>query len=69
MEVAQAQDELEPDMSRRPATFTKADLARAMAVARENGMTVKVEPDGSMLLIPVPAAQPVEEAPIRSWVL
>lgn len=56
-------------MSRRPATFTKADLARAMAVARENGMTVKVEPDGSMLLIPVPAAQPVEEAPVRSWVL
>lgn len=54
-------------MSRRPATFTKADLARAMAVARENGMTVRVEPDGSMMLIPVPQ-RPEIEADTRLWV-
>ena len=40
-------------MSRRPATFTKADLARAMAVARDNGMTVEVLPDGTMRIVPV----------------
>lgn len=40
-------------MSRRPATFTKADLARAMAVAREHGMTVEVAPDGTMRIVPV----------------
>lgn len=53
-------------MSRRPATFTKADLARAMAVAREHGMTVKVEPDGSLTLIPVPVM--VQDEPSRLWV-
>lgn len=40
-------------MSRRPATFTKADLARAMAVAREHGMTVEVLPDGTLRIVPV----------------
>ena len=65
--MAEAQDELEPDMSRRPATFTKADLARAMAVAREHNMTVRVEPDGSLLLIPVPQRSEFE-ADSRLWV-
>ena len=49
-------------MSRRPATFTKADLARAMAVAREHGMTVEVSPDGTFRIVPVisaPTIQPV----------
>lgn len=54
-------------MSRRPATFTKADLARAMAVAREHGMTVKVEPDGSLLLTPVPSRLDAETE-TRLWV-
>lgn len=45
-------------MSRRPATFTKADLARAMAVARENGMTVEVQADGTIRIVPVPTGQP-----------
>lgn len=47
-------------MSRRPATFTKADLARAMAVAREHGMTVEVAPDGTMRIVPVGSQQRVE---------
>lgn len=42
-------------MSRRPATFTKADLARAMAVARANNMTVEVAPDGTIRIVPVDA--------------
>lgn len=37
-------------MSRRPATFTKADLARALAVAQEAGpdYAVKVTRDGAL---------------------
>ena len=38
-------------MSRRPANFSKADLARAMSVARENGMTVEVAPDGTIKIV------------------
>ena len=44
-------------MSRRPATFTKADLSRAMAVARENGMTVEVLPDGTLRIVPLGSEQ------------
>jgi len=40
-------------MSRRPATFTKADLARALTVAREHGMTVEVQQDGTIRIVPV----------------
>lgn len=40
-------------MTRRAATFTKADLARAMAVAREHGMTVEVQQDGTIRIVPV----------------
>lgn len=37
-------------MSRRPATFTKADLSRALAVAQEAGpdYAVRVTRDGSL---------------------
>jgi hypothetical protein len=38
-------------VSRRPANFTKADLSRAMSVARENGMTVEVAPDGTIKIV------------------
>lgn len=38
-------------MSRRPANFSKADLSRAMSVARENGMTVEVAPDGTIKIV------------------
>jgi hypothetical protein len=40
-------------MSRRPAKFTKADLARALAVAQAHGMTVEVLPDGTLRIVPV----------------
>jgi hypothetical protein len=40
-------------VSRRPATFTKADLARALTVAREHGMTVEVAPDGTLRIVPI----------------
>lgn len=45
--------EEEDAVSRRPATFTKSDLARAMAVAREHGMTVEVAPDGTLRIVPL----------------
>jgi hypothetical protein len=53
----EAQDgrECREKMSRRPATFTKADLARALTVAREHGMTVEVAPDGTLRIVPEPS--------------
>lgn len=44
-------------MSRRPANFSKADLSRAMSVARENGMTVEVAPDGTIRIVSSPATK------------
>lgn len=52
-------------MSRRPATFTKADLARAMAVAREHGMTVEVAPDGTLRIVPVATEKAVYRGEIH----
>jgi hypothetical protein len=53
-------------MSRRPATFTKADLARALAVARDHGMTVEVAPDGTLRIVPVTGATvPAYQGEIR----
>ena len=48
-------------MTRRPARFTQAELARAMRVALSCGMTVRVMDDGSFLLVPLEA---VKEAPV-----
>jgi hypothetical protein len=33
-------------MSRRPARFTEAEIARAMKVADKRGMTIRIEQDG-----------------------
>lgn len=55
-------------MSRRPATFTKADLARAMSVAREHGMTVEVQADGVIRLVPIPPRADNDDTPERIWV-
>ena len=53
-------------MPRRPAAFTKADLARAMDVAKEHGMTVEVAPDGTLRIVPVAkATAPVYQGEIR----
>jgi hypothetical protein len=53
-------------VSRRPATFTKADLARALTVAREHGMTVEVAPDGTLRIVPVTTdAKPVYRGEIH----
>lgn len=52
-------------MSRRPATFTKADLTRAMAVAREHGMTVEVAPDGTFRIVPVSSGKVEYSGEIR----
>ena len=40
-------------MPRTPARFTQTELARAMRVARAEGMTVEVRPDGSIRIVPV----------------
>jgi hypothetical protein len=53
-------------LSRKPATFTKADLSRALAVAREHGMTVEVAPDGTLRIVPVTTdAKPVYRGEIH----
>jgi hypothetical protein len=56
-------------VSRRPATFTKADLARALSVAREHGMTVEVQQDGTIRIIPVdvPRAAVDYRGEIKLW--
>jgi hypothetical protein len=38
-------------MSRRAAVFSKADLSRAMKVAREHGMTVEVNTFGTIKIV------------------
>jgi hypothetical protein len=38
-------------MSRRAAIFSKADLSRAMNVAREHGMTVEVNNAGTIKIV------------------
>lgn len=53
-------------MSRRPATFTKADLSRAMKVARENGMTVEVQADGTIRIVPI--QKEADAKPAKLWV-
>lgn len=37
--------------------FTQAELARAMRVAKAEGMTVEVTPTGSIRIVPVDATQ------------
>lgn len=39
-------------MSRRPAVITQADVDRAMKVAEKRGMTVRILPDGSIIIVP-----------------
>jgi hypothetical protein len=42
-------------MTNTPAKFKVADLARAMKVAKAEGMTVRIEPDGSFVIVPIEA--------------
>lgn len=43
-------------MSRRPATFTQADIARAIRAAkREGAATIEIRPSGSIVIRLVPA--------------
>ena len=44
-------------MSRSPSRFTQAELARAMRVAKGEGMTVEIRPDGTLRLVPVDMPQ------------
>lgn len=40
-------------MSKPTCRFTQAELARAMRVAKSEGMTVEVKPDGSIRIVPI----------------
>lgn len=42
-------------MPRTPAKVTQADIARVMRVAKAEGMTVEVRPDGSIRIVPIEA--------------
>ncbi len=52
-------------MGRRPATFTNDDLARAMAVAKEHDMTVEVQADGTIRIVPIAAPAPIPPPLVR----
>lgn len=49
---------------KRPALITEADVNRCMKVAARHGMTIRVLPDGSVLIVPKPerADEPVDYA-------
>jgi hypothetical protein len=49
-------------MSRRPARCTKADIARAVSVAKDCGMAVEILPDGTIRIVP---SEPVDKRPAR----
>ena len=40
-------------MSKTPCRFTQAEVARVMRVAKAEGMTVEVRPDGSIRIVPI----------------
>lgn len=53
-------------MGRRAAVFTKADLERALKVARRHDMTVELAPDGTIRIVPVSGVkQEVDDG--RHW--
>ena len=59
-------------MSRRPATFTEADLNRATKVAERYGRDVVIDPDGHIRLVR-PAQNPPRSSPVpvgedKDWV-
>jgi hypothetical protein len=45
------------------ATFTKADLDRALSVARKHGMTIEIARDGTIRVVEAIDAKPVSEEP------
>jgi hypothetical protein len=40
-------------MPRLPSRFTQSEIARALRVAKAEGMTVEIRPDGSIRIVPV----------------
>lgn len=57
----------------RPATISQADVNRVMKVAEKRGMTVRVLPDGSVMIVPLPvedvAPQQATVARGQKWAL
>jgi hypothetical protein len=56
----------------RPATVTQSLIARAMKVAKAQGMTVAIRPDGLIMIVPIPedvAVQDEPVAPAKKWAL
>jgi glucose-6-phosphate-specific signal transduction histidine kinase len=41
-------------VSRGPAPFTQAQINRAIKAAKAQGMTIRIERDGAMTVIPIP---------------
>lgn len=48
-----------------PAKLTQADVARVIRAAQSAGMTVRVLPDGSLLVVPLPETPPAPPEPAR----
>ena len=47
----------------RPATVRLSDLSRAMKVAKREGMTIRVEPSGAIVIVPIPDGA-VQDEPV-----
>ncbi len=56
-------------MSRTPARFTQADVARAIRAAQQTGAgMVEIKPDGTICVSLSPQSTPAEDAPVDNEV-
>jgi hypothetical protein len=55
----------------RPASrFTQSEIARALRVAKAEGMTVEIRPDGTMRIVPIGDSRtetPLAARPVESF--
>lgn len=45
-------------MPRLPSRFTQSEIARALRVAKAEGMTVEIRPDGTLRIVPINESSP-----------
>jgi hypothetical protein len=65
---AAAENDAPPQRKRRPLTFTKRDVARAIAAAKQSGESVlRVEIDGGRIVVVTGQPESISVAPGNEW--
>ena len=61
-------------MGMRAARFSQADVTRALRAARKEGMSIRIEPDGAIVVVPAELSpqvtgehSPAPLAPKKEW--